>query len=568
MAEAAASKRAHPTLLPQGATTREKAEKTGNETDAKFRTALLQPGVLTAIAETPALSQMGEILTGGSTGEGPLGDLTSSIATLPQAVALPSHLLAAGMVPGRSGSSDIPHISECEVAFALRLTWKPSPSATEPVVYSGPVATLSPDPINGSNIPDTTDKPTDLREVQSQDSVQIAEEPVQGNGQLERSSRSWSQPESVLSAVADSVIGGAESRPPEMSAMISQWNMAARFQLQNDVAIAGWKSLTTVPSTTPYSKAFTSLEASVIPAEIDTQTRWLGKATEPVLARTGPESRVSAARDIKATETAVRTETATSHATEPEESRLTESGTSPHRREATPAATAPNRPGAPKNDVQDTLGRDAENIESNGKASRLPLMQKLSQIRNSHEPAGVALDGLLLVRPTESGAGPQTRIEVRAAQPPQVPIASPETEAPSALQQSQPIREISLRLAGAASAHVDVQVAERAGRVQVAVRTADQDLARSLQSNLGELIGRLEEKGFRTEAWTPITVTHGGLAIREPSTLADSRSQSDGSGSQGGQPDSRQGHQESNQRQQGRWRAQFEETLSMPKATT
>jgi hypothetical protein len=102
----------------------------------------------------------------------------------------------------------------------------------------------------------------------------------------------------------------------------------------------------------------------------------------------------------------------------------------------------------------------------------------------------------------------------------------------------------------------------------VAVRTSDQDLAKSLQGNLGELVGRLEEKGYRTEAWTPTNAQHDGLAVREPSTSAGSQSDSGGSGSQGGQPNSRQGQQESNHQQQEHWKAQLEATLSMPNSTT
>jgi hypothetical protein len=127
---------------------------------------------------------------------------------------------------------------------------------------------------------------------------------------------------------------------------------------------------------------------------------------------------------------------------------------------------------------------------------------------------------------------------------------------------------MSLRLALAASPQVDVQVAERAGKVQVSVRTADPDLARSLQGNLGELVGRLEQKGFTADVWAPVAPQHGGLVVREPSTSADSQGQPDNSGSHGGQPGSQNGQQESNQRQPEPWEAQFEEMLLAPNSTT
>jgi hypothetical protein len=81
------------------------------------------------------------------------------------------------------------------------------------------------------------------------------------------------------------------------------------------------------------------------------------------------------------------------------------------------------------------------------------------------------------------------------------------------------------------------------------------------------LVGRLEDKGFRTEAWTPATAQHGG-AVREPSNSSNSQSQPDHAGNRNGQRDPRQPQQESNQRQQGRWKTQLEETLAAPIATT
>jgi hypothetical protein len=210
--------------------------------------------------------------------------------------------------------------------------------------------------------------------------------------------------------------------------------------------------------------------------------------------------------------------------------------------------------------------RDAEDPESNGNTPRLVPTQKLSQPQSSRAHKEVAGDGVPLVRTEEPSGAPQPRTKTLTPQPSQAPVASPEAEAASTAP-SKPVREISLRLAVAASSDVEVQVAERAGKVQVTVRTADPELTKSLQGNLGELVGRLQENGFKTEAWNPVTA-HGGLAVKEPPPAADSQSHSDSSGFQGGQPGSRQGQRESSQQQQGRWKAQFEETLATPTAAT
>lgn len=144
-------------------------------------------------------------------------------------------------------------------------------------------------------------------------------------------------------------------------------------------------------------------------------------------------------------------------------------------------------------------------------------------------------------------------------------VHEPENLASSA---TRPLRAISLQLGIAASDKVDVQVASRGGKIQVAVRTPDQDLTKSLQTNLGDLVTRLEDKGFKTEAWTPSAVSHSPN-IKDPAGAANSENQSDNSGashsgSQGGQD----ADQRSGQHHPGRWKEQLEETLSIPNALT
>jgi len=132
--------------------------------------------------------------------------------------------------------------------------------------------------------------------------------------------------------------------------------------------------------------------------------------------------------------------------------------------------------------------------------------------------------------------------------------------------QPQPARQISLKLTGPDSTKVDLQLTERAGKLQVAVRTPDHALAKSMQSDLSELVGRLENRGFKAEAWIPTSGRHAE-AIATPQQFCQGNSQnhperqSGGSGS-GAQPQ-RQGQNESNQRQQARWKTQLEQTFSV-----
>ncbi len=136
----------------------------------------------------------------------------------------------------------------------------------------------------------------------------------------------------------------------------------------------------------------------------------------------------------------------------------------------------------------------------------------------------------------------------------------PETNTAS---RPQPARQISLKLTGADSAKVDVELTSKAGKVQVAVRTSDTELAKSLQTDLGDLVGRLENKGFKTEAWVPTASRHSSIAAPEQSSSSNSQGDSRHSGSGSGQQQARQGQNGSNQRQQARWKAHLEETLSV-----
>ena len=65
------------------------------------------------------------------------------------------------------------------------------------------------------------------------------------------------------------------------------------------------------------------------------------------------------------------------------------------------------------------------------------------------------------------------------------------------------MREVVIRVTGAAGERVEVQVTERAGAVRVHVRSADVDLTTALRHNLGELVRSIAEKGLRIETWTP-----------------------------------------------------------------
>ncbi|MGH7867776.1 MAG: hypothetical protein ACREP9_09155, partial [Candidatus Dormibacteraceae bacterium] len=144
------------------------------------------------------------------------------------------------------------------------------------------------------------------------------------------------------------------------------------------------------------------------------------------------------------------------------------------------------------------------------------------------------------------------------------PTDAPKTESNTEINppaRPQPAREIALRLPMGNSPTVDLRISERAGAVHVAVRTQDTDLARSLRSDIGELVGRLDRKGFETETWTP-----SGTNAMTPWKAEPGRQGGDPrrDGSPGGNPQQNQDQREGRQRQPSKsnWSEQFTSTIS------
>lgn len=97
-------------------------------------------------------------------------------------------------------------------------------------------------------------------------------------------------------------------------------------------------------------------------------------------------------------------------------------------------------------------------------------------------------------------------VERFAAQIREVSNAAPESKpsAPKVVEPTdlpvarniEPARHISLRLPDSTDGRVDLQLTERAGRVQIDVRASNPDVAHSLQTNIDELMQRLQNHGY------------------------------------------------------------------------
>ena len=132
---------------------------------------------------------------------------------------------------------------------------------------------------------------------------------------------------------------------------------------------------------------------------------------------------------------------------------------------------------------------------------------------------------------------------------------------------SEPAREISIQIPSAGNGNVDVQIVERDGKVQVTVRGSDTQLNSALRGELAELVHTLDQKGYKTETWTPgETYPLTSASAPEIQTPGRSESSPDGSGNQskdGGNGGNPGGNQQQRRQQQERpdWLIELERRL-------
>ncbi len=122
--------------------------------------------------------------------------------------------------------------------------------------------------------------------------------------------------------------------------------------------------------------------------------------------------------------------------------------------------------------------------------------------------------GLWALREVSSqSASPQT---AEASGAPVKDLAPPALRADSSPQKAPgPLKDISIQLGQTPQEKVDLHLTERAGEMRMAVRAADPEMAHSLRQALPELVNRLQENGFRAEAWRPAGIVSGTGPLRE-----------------------------------------------------
>jgi hypothetical protein len=183
------------------------------------------------------------------------------------------------------------------------------------------------------------------------------------------------------------------------------------------------------------------------------------------------------------------------------------------------------------------------------------------------------VDDSAMVRPVAAGAGSSLNpyghasANAETLSPPPAPASAPpkpvEANRAAEIQPKPatvPLKEISIQVAQPGAQKVEVRVVQQSGELRVAVRTSDSDLAHGLQQGLSDLVGRLQESGFRSEAWRPGSAVQSTPVFEPRSSHAASQngdSQSNSGGSHQQEGERRQG-----QSQRPAWVEELENSIN------
>lgn len=206
-----------------------------------------------------------------------------------------------------------------------------------------------------------------------------------------------------------------------------------------------------------------------------------------------------------------------------------------------------------------------------------PLQHDITAPEQAKKAAEKDAADATVVQPIAAGAetslashGQQAYANPELASPAAAPAAAPaaplrpvETPIPEpqAKPAAGPLKDISLQVSQPGDQKVEVRVVQQSGELHVAVRTGDSELAHGMQQGLSDLVGRLQDNGFRAEAWRP-----GGAAVQSGPVL-ETRSTSNGSQNGDSQSNSGGSHQQQGERRQNQsqrpgWVDELENTIA------
>lgn len=226
-----------------------------------------------------------------------------------------------------------------------------------------------------------------------------------------------------------------------------------------------------------------------------------------------------------------------------------------------------------------------ESVKDNSKIAKEGIASKIPAPVKSSAAAVKAVEDAQRAEPQTDTAAPRTdafsRVSAFLTNAPNPSSSSPEAGTQARLEPAKaletaalqipatdatskaagPLKELSIQVGQTPQERVELRIVDRSGEVQVAVRSSNPDVAQGLRQGLSDLVGRLEQNGYRAEAWRPggtVTSIQGTGESRQK----EMQFQRDGSQSQSG--GSQQGRQQNSQNQtyRPRWVQELEGSLS------
>jgi hypothetical protein len=114
------------------------------------------------------------------------------------------------------------------------------------------------------------------------------------------------------------------------------------------------------------------------------------------------------------------------------------------------------------------------------------------------------------------------------------------------------MQKIEVRISQPQTPPVDLQIAQRAGQIQVVVRTGDANLETALRQDLNTLVHSLERSGFHTETFVPVASTSAADSSRMNSQREPNQTPPDSSRQDRGQNSGHNGGRGSGENSRGR----------------
>ncbi len=233
------------------------------------------------------------------------------------------------------------------------------------------------------------------------------------------------------------------------------------------------------------------------------------------------------------------------------------------------AAAAPNQPdntqvaATNQNQQSDQNGdgnfpRETKQPEK-GSAKAAPASvtqdQQQPQISSSVAPVPYAEQVMAPVKTnTNIGQADTPSDRVQTSQPIDARPTTADLPAKSNSTNSDPVRDLSLRLGSTPGNQVEVKIQERAGEVHVAVLSSSPSLSTDLKQQVGDLIGKLDKAGYHAEALRQAVSSTAAQSSNQPGA-----GQQDFSGRQQQERQQGQGRQKRNTQPQ--WLQEMNTTL-------